>query len=288
MIGIRPLLAIAAFAASLLSASAQVAVEIQMPRNNFVAGEEIPVTVTITNHAGKELLFQGSARQNWIDFNVMSAQGQPISPIGQAAFGTIRIPVGQSMSRQVSLSSIYGLQNMGNYSVYAAVRLPGQTSDGSLSNRIQFNVNTPKAYWTQKVGLSNGSQREFRVMNYSTGQKTMLYAQVVDDRTGAILKTQSLGEALMFRKPTIAIDNQQVMHVLYQINPAVWGHARIAADGGFLGRDLQSPAGSDPQLLTNKTGGVELAGGVRYDPKAEAEARSKVRKATDRPAFLYQ
>jgi hypothetical protein len=288
MIGLRPLLALAVFAASLLSASAQVAVEVSMPSNNFVAGEDIPITVMVTNHSSKDLVFQGNTRQNWIDFNVMSGQ-QPLTPIAQTVFGATKpLPAGQTMSRTLSLSAIYGLQNMGNFSVYATVRLSAQGVDGALSNRLTFSVYTPRPYWTQKIGMPDGHQREFRIMNYSSGQKTMLYAQVVDNRSGAILRTQSLGEALMTRKPSIAVDNQQVMHVLYQINPTVWGHARINGNGDFLGRDLQKPAGVDPQLVTLKTGGVETMGGVPYDPKAEAEARAKVRKATDRPSFLYQ
>jgi hypothetical protein len=116
----------------------------------------------------------------------------------------------------------------------------------------------------------------------------MLYAQVVDTRTGGALQTHSLGEALMFRKPTVTLDNRQVMHVLYLIGPDTWGHARIAADGTLLGRELHKRvAANDPVLYTSKEGIVQVGNSALYDPKAAAEARSKARKVSDRPAFLF-
>jgi len=289
MIGLRPLLAfMAACAAMLMTASAQVQVQISLPTTNYVAGEEIPVTVTITNYAGKDLTFLGSTTQNWLEFNVMSGN-QPVSPAIQAAIKGAKIKAGGTGQLTFGLATIYGLQNMGNYSVEATVRLPGEASNGgAMSNRILFNVYTPRPFWTQKIGLGDGRQREFRVMNFSSGQKTLLYCQVVDDRTGGILRAQSLGESLTFKHPSIAVDDKQVMHVLYQINPAVWGHARIASDGGFNGRDLYKPAGMDPFLAKASTGAIVTQGAIAYDPKKEAEERAKVRKATDRPSLGFQ
>jgi hypothetical protein len=43
----------------------------------------------------------------------------------------------------------------------------------------------------------------------------------------------------------------------------------------------------DPQLLTFGDGTVKVTNSVVYDQKAAAEARSKVRKASDRPPITY-
>lgn len=272
-------------------ASAQIDVKLQMARNTYVAGESVPVTISITNNSGQDLVFQGNNRLGWIDFTVTSNRGVPMTPLGKPTFGAVKIPLGQTMSRSIDLAQMFPLQSMGNYSVYGVVRLPGQTNDGFISNRLLFNINTARPYWTQKVGVPGkaGQTREYRVLNFNGGQKTTLYAQVVDSRTGNPLQTHSLGEVLMFRKPSVALDNRQVMHVLYLIGPTVWAHARVGPDGSLLGRELHKRgAGPDPILVTLSSGIVQVGNSIPYDPKAEAEARGRVRKASDRPAFIFQ
>jgi hypothetical protein len=291
MTGVRLLFSLLLLGLCAATASAQIDVRLQMARKTFIAGEPIEVTVSITNNSGQDLVLQGSSRASWIDFTVASNRGVPMTPLGQPAFGAVKIPLGQTMSRTVELSRIYSLQTMGNYSIYGVVRLPGQTKDGFISNRLLFNVNTARPYWTQKVGVPGkaGQSREYRVLNFNNGNKSMLYAQVVDCRTNSPMQTHSLGEVLMFRKPTVTLDNRQVMHVLYLIGPTIWAHSRVGPDGALLGRELHKRgAGPDPMLLTSSDGIVQVGNSIPYDPKAEAEARGRVRKASDRPAFLFQ
>lgn len=266
-------------------AVAQIDVRLQMSRKTFVAGEPVPVSISVTNNSGQDLVFQGNNRLGWIDFTVTSNRGVPMTPIGQPTFGAVKIPLGQTMTKTIDLALLFPMQTMGNYSIYGVVRMPGQTNDGFISNRLLFNINTARPYWSQKVGNS----REFRVLNFTGGKKNMLYAQVVDTRTGNPLQTHSLGEVLMFRKPSVALDNRQVMHVLYLIGPTTWAHARVGSDGSLLGRELHKRGnGPDPQLVTLGGGIVQVANSIPYDPKAEAEARGRVRKASDRPSFIFQ
>ena len=288
MTGIRLLFSLLLLGLSVTTARAQVEVNLKMGRNNYVAGESVPVAVTVTNRSGQDLVFQGNSRIGWLEIVVNSLSGNPLTPLGQPAFGTVKIPLNQAMSRTVDLAQLYSLQLPGNFSAYAIVHLPGQNSQGFGSNRLTFNMNSARPYWTQKVGLNNkaGQGREFRVLEYNNGSKTMLYAQVVDTRTGGAMRTHPLGEVLMFRKPSVTLDNRQVMHILYLMSPEMWGHVRVAADGQLLGRELHKRgASSDPVLLTSQDGIVQVANSIPYDPKAEAEARGKTRKATDRPTF---
>lgn len=291
MTGPRLLFPLVFLVLGLAQAVAQIEVKLQMPRNTYVAGESVPVTISITNHSGQDLVLQGSSRASWIDFTVTSGRGVPMTPLGRPAFGAVKVPLGQTMARTVDLAQLFPLRTMGNYSIYGVVRLPGQITDGFISNRLLFNINNALPYWSQKVGVPGkaGQTREYRVLNFTGGKKNMLYAQVVDSRTGNPLQTHSLGEVLMFRKPTVTLDNRQVMHVLYLIGPTLWSHARIGPDGSLLGRELHKRgAGPDPELVTLQGGIVQVGNSIPYDPKAEAEARGRVRKASDRPAFIYQ
>ncbi len=281
------------FCALATAASAQVQVNLQMERKNFVAGEALPVTVTITNQSGQDLNFQGSKGAGWLDLTVISSTSStPMTPSIEPAFGTMSVPLGQTKGRSFDLRKIYPLTQMGNYSVYATIRLPGQERGGFISNRAAFTLNNAIPYWTQKVGLGrdNAATREFRIMSYNNGDKTMLYAQVIDLKTGSPLQTHSLGEYLSFAKPAVTVDKSQVMHALYMVAPMVWSHARVNSDGILLGGQLhKSAGGGSPMLVTTKEGAVAVANSIPYDPRAEAEARAKVRKASDRPdpAFLF-
>ena len=288
MTGFRLLFPLLFLGLCLTTARAQVEVRLKMGRNNFVSGESVPAELTVTNRSGQDLVFQGSNRAGWLEIIVNSLSGNPLTPLAQPAFGAVKIPLNQAMSRTIDLAQLYPLQTAGNFSVYAVVRLPGQSSEGFGSNRLTFNMNSARPYWTQKIGLPGkpGQGREFRVLEFNTGSKTTLYAQVLDTRTGGAVRTHPLGEVLMFRKPSVTLDNRQVMHILYLMSPEMWGHVRVAADGQLLGRELHKRgAGSDPVLLTSQDGIVQVANSIPYDPKAEAEARGKVRKASDRPTF---
>lgn len=272
-------------------AHGQVSVDLELPRRSFLSGESIPVRVSITNLSGGELVFQGSQQQPWIDFIVKSSRGVPLTPVGQPAFGAVRIPASKTLARTVDLNQIFGFSELGNFSIYAIVRLPDQRTAGFQSRRYLFTIASAKPTWSQVVGVPGrkGASHEFRLIRFSSDQKDNLYAQVADHKTGRILSTHRLGEALSLRKPTVAIDAGLNMHVLYLATPSFWGHARISAEGKYLGHELYRPGPvGDPRLVRLEDGSVKAVGGILYDPEKEAEARKKNRKASDRPGFIYE
>lgn len=273
------------------SATAQVTVNLRFHKRNFLAGEPVPLTVSLTNMSGRDLSFRGTNTSSWIDFIVSSNRGVPLTPVGTPAFGTILIPAGKTLARTVDLAQLYSLRELGNFSVYSIVRLPGQKTGGYQSQRHLFTLSGAKPYWSQVVGVPGkpGLTREFRLIHFSGDRKTQLYVQVADTTSGLPLRTHHLGEVLMFRKPTVLLDSKLNMHVLYLITPAIWGHAEISPDGKFLGRKLfkNAPSGN-PSLVNLEDGSVLTVGGIPYDPEKAAAERAKARKASDRPAFIYE
>lgn len=290
MIGHRFLLPLAVLIGLAATAWSQVTVTLNMEKSSFLHGEAVKAGVSITNLSGQDLVFQGSAREPWIDFMVNSSRGVPLTAVGSPAFGTVTIPAGKTVARAVDLNKIFSLNELGNYSVYAIVRPPGRNSGGFQSQRRLFTISTAKPYWSQVVGVpgKKGETREYRLIQFTGGQKLMLYVQVANARNGYVLRTHGLGESLFFRKPTVAVDGALTMHVLYLVTPEIWGHARINPDGEFLGRDLyKNSEFGDPSLVKLQDGSIRASGGVPYDPKAEAEQRANNRKASDRPDFIY-
>ena len=271
-------------------ASAQLSATLSIPKTQYVAGEPVVVVVTVTNHAGQVLTFSGDARTPWLDFIVKDRHGESVTPKGRTVFGKMTIRAGESLSREVDLAQCFQLSEPGNFSVSALAHMPGDATGGASSNRVLFNQSPGSAYWTQKVGIPGkpGQTREFRLLNFSGDEKSQIYAQVVDNRTGNNVRTFLLGDVLMLRKPLVTVDRLQRMHVLFLATPTMWVHCQVDSDGKLVDRQIhQRGTQGDPQLMTFGDGTVRVSNSVLYDQKAAAEAKAKIRKSSDRPAITY-
>lgn len=274
------------------AAHGQLVASLRLSKSQYVAGEPVIAIVTITNHSGRNLVLQTSGRTQWLDFLLRNSNGSPVtSPRNGGAFGALKIGVGQSMAREIDLSQHFNLSEAGNFSVAAVVRMPGQPTGDTSTNRVIFTLNPGRAYWTQKIGVPNkpGQTREYRVLNFNGEQKSELYAQVVDNTTGKALRTFLLGDTLSIRKPSVTIDRSQRMHVLFLATPTMYLHCQVDADGRLVKRDIhqRGPQG-DPLLFTSAKGEVAVVNSIPYDPKAIEAQRKQTRKASDRPAFIYE
>jgi hypothetical protein len=270
--------------------TAQLATSLQLSKREYVAGEPIIASVSITNHAGRNITFQGYLERPWLDFVVLNNHGDSAAPTGRGVFGKLTIGAGQTLTRQVDLATAFQLLDPGNYAVSATVRMPGEGAETTVTNRVLFTVSPGRTYWSQKVGIAGRADRirEFRILNFSGDQKANLYAQVVDGRTGLPLRTFTLGEALLLRKPSVTVDNKQRMHVLFLATPSAWVHCQVDTDGKLVSRQLhqRGPLG-DPVLVTAPTGAVTVTNSIPYDPKAAAARQAKIRKLSERPAITY-
>lgn len=272
------------------AANAQLATSLSLTKQQYLAGEPVVAVVTITNHAGRELTFSNQGRMSWLDFIIKDGRGNSVTPKGVSQFGKMTIKAGESLSTKVDLSSSFVLTEQGNFSVSAVIHLPDSSDQGTGTNRATFSQSPGRLYWSQAVGISSrpGQTRQFRLLNFSGDQKNEIYAQIVDDRTGQLVRTFLLGEVLMLRKPVATVDRQQRMHVMFLATPTMWVHCEIDTDGKLVNREIhQRGSQGDPQLLTFGDGSVRVSNSILYDPKAAAEAAAKIRKASDRPANTY-
>lgn len=270
-------------------AHAQIAASLRLPKKQHLAGEPVIAVVTITNHSGRELIFQSDGRFQWLDFIVKKNNGADVNPKNRVLFGPMKIQAGQTLARELDLSQHYQLSQPGNYTVSAVVQQPGNRESGTSTNRAFFNQTPGSLYWSQKVGVTgNSSQtREYRVLNFTGDSKSQIYAQIVDGVTGQFVRTFLLGDVLMLRKPLCTVDRQQRLHVMFLATPTMWVHCVIDTDGKLVERQIhqRGPQG-DPQLLTFGDGTVRVANSIPYDPEAAAEQRARIRKASDRPTII--
>ena len=273
-----------------VSAQAQIATSLKLSKQQYLAGEPVLAVVTITNHAGRELIFHSDGRFQWLDFTVKDSAGNLVTPKGNAMFGPMRIAAGESLARTVDLGQSFQLAEPGNFSVSALIRMPGDNTEGASTNRVFFNQSPGHLFWSQKVGVPGKTRqtREFRILNFAGDSKSQIYAQIVDGLTGQAVRTFLLGDALMVRRPLTTVDRNQRMHVMFLNTPSMWVHCVIDTDGKIDAREFhqRGPQG-DPELITFADGTVRVSNSIPYDPKAAAEQRAKTRKASDRPPILY-
>lgn len=272
---------------------AQLATSLSMNKKTYIAGESVIAEIIVTNNSGQELTLASTRALPWLSFVVTNSKGNPVPTRKLNVFGAMKIKAGESLAKRVDLREFFFLDSQGNFAASAVVRDPNGTIKKSAStNRILFNLNPGRSYWSQKIGVGKGSAshtRELKLMTFSDGQKTQLYAQVVDGRTGTSISTFSLGDALMLRKPMVTLDGQQRMHVMYLGSPSMWVHCQVSADGKLVGKDIhQRAAQGDPILMAYGDGSVRVMNSIRYDPRAVAAERSKIRKATDRPEIQLE
>jgi hypothetical protein len=270
-----------------LPASAQIATSLRLARKMHLAGEPVMAVVTVTNHAGRTLVFQSDGRVPWLSFTVKNSNGSNAQSRTSSLFGPMKIEAGQTLAREVNLSEHFHLSDPGNFSVFASIREPQEGMVFSNTNKIFFTLSTGRTHWSQKVGISGGA-REYRLVQFTDDSKSHLYTQILDSAGRRPLHTLRLGEALMLRRPLVTVDRNQNMHVMFLGTPTMWVHCIVDTNGRMLGRQIhqRGPVG-DPQLVTAGDGSVRVANSIPYDPKAAAQEKAKIRKATDRPNITY-
>ena len=149
----RTLPTLAALLLCAASAQAQIAASLRISKKQHLAGEPVIAVVTITNHSGRDLVFQSDGRFQWMDFIVKRSNGNPVSGKTRELFGPMKIQAGQTLAREVDLARHFQLSEPGDFSVSAVIHMPGQPDSGSSTNRVFFNQTPGRIYWSQKVGL---------------------------------------------------------------------------------------------------------------------------------------
>jgi len=267
-------------------ASAQLNVDLQLGRRDFLLHESIAASIRLTNRAGQTLDLYGDSKRPWLNFVVTDERGTPLRPYGgQLDFQRAKVPVGRSVARQVDLASLFPIGATGRYTAYAIVNLP--TGETFQSDRESFTVTKGRLIYQQRVGLGKKA-REYRLMTFNPGRVEQLYfqAEIIDG--GKVALTYPIGEILSFRKPQATVDNKGKLHVLYLARPEHYSHILIDDRGRVSKRTLfKRGSTGDPRLVAFKNGEVQVVGGIVFDPKKQAKEKAKIRRISERPPILF-
>lgn len=268
----------------------QVSITLKVDRRQYLEHEPVTAVVTVTNRSGRELDFasrlEGKIAHSWLDFSMRDSGGRPMTKRNHKVFQRAVIPAGRSMARRINLSGMFNVAKVGNFAVTAHVRRPGIDEVSYTSNSGHFTVGGGSTIHSVPFGVPNSpfTKREYNVVTFNDGERTSLYAQVMDTNSGRSISTFRLSEYLGFVKPQMALDGKNQLHVLYLADPEVFVHATVNQDGNHTGtKYFKRAGGRQPRFVAFADGSVVVSGAIPFDPEKEVQAQKKARRASERP-----
>lgn len=279
--------------AGMASSQAQLNVRANMARKLFLAGETIPVEVTMTNLAGREVLLRSNTMAPWLGFEIKTADGQMVPmKASRPEMQDLTMQTGETLRRLVKVSEFFPLQQAGDYVVRAWVYF-ADLKTYLYSGDMKFTVAPGRTIWTETVGVpldqpDGGSYRVYEVQTLQEVDRMRIYALVKGRSNGQILQCFTLGNAISVVNPQAAVDSQNQMHVLYMSGPQLLHHVIVRYDGSLVASDKYRVSDRYPRLVRNEAGEVGVIGGVRMTvatlPTDPATGEAKMPPMlTDRP-----
>lgn len=255
-------------AALAFDASAQVTLELSLNQQQFLPGEDLPVTVHVTNRSG-QLLHLGDS--GWLTFFIQSDDGSiVIRKADPPVTGLFDLDNAEEAIKRVNLAPYFNLQHTGTYRITATLHVAAWNSDISSSPQ-SFDVIEGAQLWSQSFGVSDPGMpdqpprvREFTLVeaNYLKSQ-LRLYVQLSDQRDGSVLSVHALGPMISFSQPEAQLDRASKLHVLWQSGASAFVHSVIGPDGKVIQHEIYDYVKSRPRLNEDSDGNIFVQGGVR-------------------------
>ena len=266
-----------------LPASAQVEVQLTPNRTDYVAGEGVGLSVTITNHTDAPLKLEDANGRAWLNI-LLTQRGMsgPVIPKEKSGVPAVTIGPGSQRTISLNLRDKFALDMPGAFRAVATILLPdGRTT--YTSNRALFNIitgGTVRAFPIQ----SRGRRLEVSVRLVRTAKQEGLFGQVVDMDTKRAVGACYMGRYMNFMQPRVLMDGSQNVHVLCQSTPEFFTYSVMNNRGQRLSYQVYRRAPGVPVDLVNTGKGFRPVGLIPYDPKAEAKkAKEKVHTTSERP-----
>jgi hypothetical protein len=257
-----------ALATFTFDASAQVTVELTTDQQQFLPGEDMPVTVHVTNRSG-QLLHLGDS--GWLTFFIQSDDGSMVVRKGEPPVKDLfNLDNSEVAIKRVNLAPYFNLQRTGTYHVTVTLHIAAWNSNIS-SSPVSFDVIEGAGMWSQSFGVSDPEMPDQppRVRKYALVEanylkdQLRLYVQVSDETDGSILRVKALGPMISFSQPEAQLDRASKLHVLWQSGATAFTHCVVSTDGKLVQQELYDYVTTRPRLSENSDGDIFVHGGVR-------------------------
>jgi len=257
---------------SMVNAPAQVVtVQLSLEQEQFLPGESLPVTVSITNNSGQSLHLGADA--SWLKFNVES-KGDNFVVMKNAdppVTGEFDLGSSEVATKRLDMAPYFVMTHAGRYRVVATVHIPEWGTDVA-SPATEFDVIDGARLWSQDFGVPApaGVTNQLPVVrkyileeaNYLR-QQLRMYVLVSDQSGMRILKVSAIGRMVSFSRPEAQLDRASNLHVLYQSGAQSFIYSVVNPDGSITQQEIYDYLGTRPRLAVNDAGDIVEQGGVR-------------------------
>jgi hypothetical protein len=254
----------------LLSASAQVTVDVVLDQEQFLPSETLPVAVRITNRSGQPLHLGTDA--DWLTFGVEAVSGPMVVKKADVPVqGEFDLASSQVATKRVDLAPYFALTRQGSYRVTAMVHIKDWNAEIPSPPRT-FDVIDGAKLWSQTFGLpvpAGVTNRPPEVRKYTLEEANYLrsqlrmYVQVSDESETHFFKVRAIGPMVSFSQPEAQLDRLSLLHVLYQSGARTFTYSVVNPDGDIVWQEIYDYFDTRPRLHTDDDGNITVLGGGR-------------------------
>ncbi len=257
-------------AASLVSVSGQVSVELKLDQQQFLPGESLPVAVRVRNRSGQTLRL--GAEPDWLTFAIHSREGLIVSQTAEVpVVGEFELGSSKVATKRVDLAPYFALLQPGHYEITATVRITNWNRAVPPSPPKGLDIIEGSKIWEQEVGVPKApgavnTAPEVRrsilhQANYLKGQ-LRLYVRVVD-AYGKSFRVVCIGPMLSFSHPEPQVDRFSNLHLIYQNGPHSFSYTVCNLLGEIIARQTYDYINTRPRLRADEDGNIAVFGGAR-------------------------
>ena len=247
-----------------MSAHAQVNVEVKLEQEQYLRSESLPIQVRISNDSGRALRL--GEDPEWLSFTINEESGKQVLRTGEVPQAKpFTIEPAKTVSLRTDLMPHFDLGQVGHYTLNLKVKVP-QINEVISAKPQSFDIINGVTSWEKDVGVPGTDPlvtRKYALQQATFYKQQRLYVRVTDATGARVVKVVSLGQSLSMSKPETQVDNVSHLHVLFQNDRQAYLYAIITTAGDLIIRQTYEFAGSRPRLQAEADGRVVVAGGQR-------------------------
>lgn len=275
---------------AMVSAKAQLIVDLKMKNRQTILHEPIIATVSITNNTGRNIVLADTAEGGqWFAFQIRPDANKVI-PARNVNYEVppLQMAPGETVKRSVNLNELYMMDDYGTYRVQAAVYFAPLGKFFTTRSAV-LDVTEGTVIWQQTAGIpddGDGSSgyRTFSLLSFPRDRYIDLYVRIAGKDDGITYGCYKIGHLISGFKPLVQFDRKNDLWIMSLTGQKTYLLTHIGVNGTYEGQSTYVTPKSIPRFRQQADGSVQIVGAYRQEEAAENPAG--VSKLSDRPPGL--
>jgi hypothetical protein len=252
---------------------AQVAIKLELNRQNYLQYETAYAKVFLRNLSGHPLVFGNNPKlKGRLRFDIETPSGRKASLLlkNYLPLNGRVIPPGKTESLIIPLSKMHNISANGKYKVKAIVE-HSQLPNSYQSNALNFKITPGIKIWDSIVGVPSADKlekdrkiqkRKYEIRSFFDGVDSV-YCLLVEDNK-YIYGVARIGYDIGYSKPKCEIDRFSKIHILTQSSPRIYTYYVYDTDCHLDLKEVYKKDKTVPCLVRDSdTGKIFVAGGTK-------------------------